>query len=289
MERKFCEYARKSLAERRYNLIATAELEKDMYKMTNDEVLRLVADCAFDSAAEIQKFVTIIDQYYKDYELEVFGESLGKTLVLGDPAELSKNKIKSINRYLTRYEVYNIVDAVERYAHKWMILGAFEGIGTHGEPWKDLFETDASGINIKEGTITLNSGKTFKYSEKLIHIAVQASQEDFFYNSRHYKQMTADTGKILRPALRGTHPGVVSYASAQNMFQKIRAGMGNEYIGGQRLQMSGFYEAISERLGGKAYRPEMRTEIMDILEKYNKTDLTDKSIKDLRWTVRMVY
>lgn len=289
MEKKFYKYARKSLNASWANIFADAEEKKDLYKLTNDEVLDLIKMCEIPGSVPLKEVVQLINTYYKDYEHEVFHDDLGKQLVVLDANELITGERTKDIRILTKTEVYSLAKRLERAALRYIVLGAYEGIGSYGNyPKQDLIEARADKIDVVNKTIELPSGHIFTYSDELIEAAVDSAREDTFTDSRGRVFTMMNTGYILRVVDSTKSNGAMSYPSLQRYYYLIKSMTGNSCIGWQRLAMSGFYNALNERLGGRQYNAKDKDNIQDILERYNKQTITDAALKNMRYYRKVV-
>lgn len=289
VERKFYRYASKSLPVEWANVFADAESNKDLYKFTNEEVLNMVELCGCPGTIQVNDIVSLINEYYKDYEMEVFHDDLGKQLIVPNVHDLvGTNRVKDV-RIVTKTEVYSIAKKLNRASWRFIVLGAYEGIGSYGAyPKQDLLEARADQIDVVKRTITLPSGYTFEYSSELIEAAVESSKEDSFEDANGRVFRNADTGRILRVVDSVKGNGILSYPSLQRYYYAIKDLTGNPCIGWQRLAMSGFYNSMNDRLKGKQYKEEDRDMIMDLLERYNKKTVKTESIKNLRYYRKVV-
>lgn len=70
--------------------------------------------------------------------------------------------------------------------------------------------------------------------------------------------------------------------------KSVKSMTGNSCIGWQRLAMSGFYNALNERLNGRQYNAKDKDNIQDILVRYNKQTITDAALKNMRYYRKVV-
>ena len=286
METKFYKYANEFLPAKYINVFADAEEKKDLYKFSNTDVLNLIKLCECPGTMDVEDIIALINKYYNDYENAVYHDDIGKQIITQDTRSLvGSDRVKDV-RILTKTEVYSIAKRLKRASWRYIILGAYEGIGAYGK--KDLLETTANQIDIEHKTISLPSGHTFTYSDELIQSAIESSQEDYFEDASGRIFLNARTGRILRVVDSSKGNGILSYPSLQRYYYSIKDMTGNSCIGWARLAMSGFYNSLNERLEGKQYREKDRDKVIDILERYNKTSLKTISIQNLRYFRKVV-
>lgn len=286
METKFYKYANETLPSKYVNVFADAEEKKDLYKFSNAEVINLVKMCECPGVIDVEEIISLINKYYKDYEIAVYHDDIGKQIIANDIRSLAAtDRVKDV-RILTKTEVYSIAKKLKRASWRYIVLGAYEGIGSYGK--KDLLEAMANQIDEEHKTITLPSGHTFTYSDELILAAIESSKEDSFEDANGRVFMNARTGRILRVVDSVKGNGILSYPSLQRYYYSIKDMTGNPCIGWARLAMSGFYNSLNERLEGKQYRASDKEKVIDILERYNKTSLKTMSIQNLRYFRKVV-
>jgi len=286
METKFYKYANETLSSKYVNVFADAEEKKDLYKFSNAEVINLVKMCECPGVIDVEEIISLINKYYKDYEMTVYHDDIGKQIIVNDIRSLAAtDRVKDV-RILTKTEVYSIAKKLKRASWRYIVLGAYEGIGSYGK--KDLLEAMANQIDEEHKTITLPSGHTFTYSDELIMAAIESSKEDSFEDANGRVFMNARTGRILRVVDSAKGNGILSYPSLQRYYYSIKDMTGNPCIGWARLAMSGFYNSLNERLEGKQYRASDKEKVIDILERYNKTSLKTMSIQNLRYFRKVV-
>ena len=286
METKFYKYANETLSSKYVNVFADAEEKKDLYKFSNAEVINLVKMCECPGVIDVEEIISLINKYYKDYEMTVYHDDIGKQIIVNDIRSLAAtDRVKDV-RILTKTEVYSIAKKLKRASWRYIVLGAYEGIGSYGK--KDLLEAMANQIDEEHKTITLPSGHTFTYSDELIMAAIESSKEDSFEDANGRVFMNARTGMILRVVDSAKGNGILSYPSLQRYYYSIKDMTGNPCIGWARLAMSGFYNSLNERLEGKQYRASDKEKVIDILERYNKTSLKTMSIQNLRYFRKVV-
>lgn len=286
METKFYKYANQVLSAKYVNVFADAEEKKDLYKFSNADVINLIKLCECPGVIDVEDIISLINKYYRDYENAIYHDDLGKQIIVTDVRSLvGSERVKDV-RILTKTEVYSIARKLKRASWRYIVLGAYEGIGSYGK--KDLLEVMADQIDVERKTITLPSGHTFTYSDELIDAAIESSQEDSFEDANGRVFMNARTGRILRVVDSAKGNGILSYPSLQRYYYSIKDMTGNPCIGWARLAMSGFYNSLNERLEGKQYKERDREKVIDILERYNKTSLRTMSIQNLRYFRKVV-
>ena len=291
MERQFCKYARESfLSDVQLNIFADAETKKDLYKYKNNEILRIIKTCQLHSGTDVDNLVNLINKYFSDYETNVYHDDLGKVLIVDNINKYVMDPIDNARLLLTKTEIYQFANSLDRYALKFVVLGLYEGIGAYGKDYalQDLLECDASAINDKENTITLPSGHTFKYSREVINAAIEAANEDYYYDSLDRRLTTVNNGKIIRPKERSDGHIILGYQALHNYASAIKRMSGNKRIGLNRIMASGFYTLFMERLNGKVYHASDRKLVEDILIRYNKTNITDKALFNIQYKYRAV-
>lgn len=286
MERKFSLYSRESLTDKEFEVFSNAENDIELYKMSNDDILKVISDCHCASITDVKKCTDLINKYMQDYEEAFFGERLCKTLVMERPAQYVDFSARESIR-LTEKDIMDIVDYEDRFALKFIILGAYEGIGTYDVA--DILETDADGINRQQKTITAKSGHIYKCSQKLIDIAVLSAGEDAYPDTKGRMIETVENGKIIRIKKLRSGKNTMSPAVLYNWLGRYREANGDERITLRRLYMSGFFNRYMEILKGRTYTKEIRPEFEDLLDQYNKKDLADTSLVNLKYYDRAIF
>lgn len=274
-------------------VIRQYEKEKAFYKLQSADLKNAIKDCKFKSASEIVRFVKVVNQYCVDYEREIIKDDIGKRfdVSLADATELICTlNIRNKNRTITPDDLDVYLSYIPQTGYKFAVLALFEGIGSYTQYNEDIIYTKASGINKEAGTITLYSGHTFHFSRKLINLAIEASHEDFIYDTYGRMYRTAETGTILRIKQRSdsSYDNVNSYVGIVKFLNSFRKRHNIPEMTQANLAGSGFYNAVYERLGTSIYRPYNRNDIMDILERYNHVSMLDTSIANVLRKYRVV-
>ena len=256
-----------------------------IYKFKNNEVLNVIEHCEFHKLNEVQMLLADLNSYCEAYEKEIIKDDIGKRFIFSSDEIKGcvKHQLKVRRRLLSPNEVNVILNGLERYTHKFIVLGLYEGIGSYGENLSDLLDTDASGINVATNEITLASGHTFKYSERLIDFAVKSSRETIMYDSRGKAYETDTLGKIVRfKKMSNINRDINNnYSRLTRWLYLYKTRNGYDQLSIPGLTSSGFINSIVDRIGTDVYTPNRRSEIEDILERYNAVDSTDRSIYKL--------
>jgi len=89
METKFYKYANETLSSKYVNVFADAEEKKDLYKFSNAEVINLVKMCECPGVIDVEEIISLINKYYKDYEMAVYHDDIGKQIIVNDIRSLA--------------------------------------------------------------------------------------------------------------------------------------------------------------------------------------------------------
>ena len=256
-----------------------------VYKFKYADVLNLIEHCNFHKLNDVQMFIADLNAYCEAYEKDILQDDIGKRFVYS--SDEIKNCVKQVvkvrRRLLSPDEINVILNGLERYTHKFIVLGLYEGIGSYGEDLSDLFDTDATGINAETNEITLASGHTFKYSKRLIEYAIRSSQESIMYDTKGKAYETDTLGKIVRfKKMSNTNRDINNnYNRITRWLYLYKGRNGFDQLSIPGLTSSGLINSIVDRIGTDKYTPNRSSEIEDILVKYNATDSTDTAIYKL--------
>lgn len=266
-----------------------SETEKNtgipVYKFKFADVLNLIEHCNFHKLNDVQMFIADLNAYCEAYEKDILQDDIGKRFVYS--SDEIKNCVKQVvkvrRRLLSPDEINVILNGLERYTHKFIVLGLYEGIGSYGEHLSDLLDTDATGINAETNEITLASGHTFKYSKRLIEYAIRSSQESIMYDTKGKAYETDTLGKIVRfKKMSNINRDINNnYNRITRWLYLYKGRNGFDQLSIPGLTSSGLINSIVDRIGTDKYTPNRRSEIEDILVKYNATDSTDTAIYKL--------
>lgn len=256
-----------------------------VYKFKHADVLNLIEHCNFHKLNDVQMFIADLNAYCEAYEKDILQDDIRKRFVYS--SDEIKNCVKQVvkvrRRLLSPDEINVILNGLERYTHKFIVLGLYEGIGSYGEHLSDLLDTDATGINAETNEITLASGHTFKYSKRLIEYAIRSSQESIMYDTKGKAYETDTLGKIVRfKKMSNINRDINNnYNRITRWLYLYKGRNGFDQLSIPGLTSSGLINSIVDRIGTDKYTPNRRSEIEDILVKYNATDSTDTAIYKL--------
>lgn len=271
-----------------YGVVSDIESSKDdFYLLSHSEMVECIQDCGITTVTGVTQLVSYINNYLTDYELTEFGRKLNKSLVLSQSETMKCVLKKAVYvNYISKEELDVVVRSCTSWNERYVVLGIYEGIGSYGKHLSDLTMTRASGINADAKTITLRSGNTFEYSDRLIEAAILASKEDYGYDALGKRYENINQGTILRYPQRSseTNDEAVKGIYVSRMLKRIRERSGID-VTAQTLNRSGLMYALKNRLHGERLTYKNREAVEDILVKYNSSKSSLEAInKRIRYS-----
>lgn len=255
----------------------------EAYYYSKSDISDLIKRCGFRSIESIDEFETLINRYYEWYEKTVFGKNINKRIELSQTEKRKGSFVPlSAKGYISRSDLDIILSKCRSASEAFVILGLYEGIGSYGYKLTDIVFTKASGINVKDKTITLYSGKKFKFSDRLIDIAIKAAEEDISYDSAGKQYRNTNSGTIYRYKQMASESEDPDNRSAMisRLLQRFKIRTDFKNVSAPTLLRSGLLNSITDRLDGMPLNSETVCLCSDILEKYNVADVSLRALKD---------
>lgn len=163
------------------------ELDKDTCCFTSQEIDSMLKRCDFVSTYMAANYIAQFNRYTQwCVNQNLVFDFQNHYLEIENPAKYVNN-IKAKRRIISRNELLSAISTLSNAGDQFAILALFEGLG--GQNRCELRNLRASDIDTDTNTMSLCTGRDIKVSDKLIDIALEASQE-MVYTSLSERTLT---------------------------------------------------------------------------------------------------
>lgn len=282
--------------------IIEKQLDKDLCIFSIKDIFELAGSLAYASENTIRGalsfFVNYTDWCIENGQRGTNENGVNDFNIFVSTQELSQfvSRLKVEHRYITKDEVIHIVDNLENFIDKAIVLGLYEGIG--GEKLHELISLKRNIIedenfnnnNIIE-LVNLNGEmRTKTISNKLKYILKYASlQKTYLIGNGYTKRKIAevylvDSEYIIRTTNSTNNRNfgnMVGYPTMTQRMQRIKAYTGYDFITAKSIEDSGAINRVLELTKERGLE-EPNDEIFSTLRQSDEFNYSDMQIHSLK-------
>lgn len=241
--------------------------DKKIQEFNYEEIILLFKSLGSGSIGSLKAYSYIIDSYFDFCKKESKMDNVIDWMRVIDSQSLKRclNKEKFNNKFITREDLYNLIENLINNYDKAILLLVFEGV--MGKGYSDLINLKVSDLDFKNNTIHLKNKKIFM-SDKLKEILEQLINEDSIFCVDRWGSkidlLNMDSEYVLKPTYRylelksikkkiedGEYDSekISAQVLSNRVFKILKKYINAPYLTLQNIFKSGIIERVINKIG----------------------------------------